>query len=62
MMGVTQQDEVPKFNQILYFLKEGTIHHPELFEASMKGFNIDTSDFVINTAEVARAREGNHGH
>jgi len=28
----------------------------------MKGFNIDTTDFVINTAEVSRAREGNHGH
>lgn len=48
--------------QVLYFLKEGTIHHPELFEAAIKGFNIDTSDFVINTAEISRAREGNHGH
>jgi hypothetical protein len=43
-------------------LKNGTVHHPELFEAALKGFNIDTSDFVINTSEVSRAREGNHGH
>ena len=46
----------------MYFLKEGVVHHPELMEAALKGFNIDTSDFTINTAEVSRAREGNHGH
>jgi hypothetical protein len=28
-------------------MKEGIVHHPELFEAACKGFNIDTSDFVI---------------
>jgi hypothetical protein len=43
-------------------LKEGVVHHPELFEAALKGFNIDTSNFVINTAEISRSREGNHGH
>lgn len=50
--GVTQQDE------LLYFMKEGVIHHPELFEAVVKGFNIDTSDFEINTAHNLRAMEG----
>jgi len=50
--GVNQQDIT------LHFLKEGTIHHPELFEAVCKGYNIDTSDFVINTANNFRSREG----
>jgi len=26
----------------------------------MKGYNIDTTDFVINTADNVRYREGNH--
>lgn len=53
---------VINFNlQVLKFLEEGKVYHPELFEAALKGFNIDTTDFVINTAEVSRAREGNLG-
>ncbi len=43
-------------------MPEGTVHHPELFEAAVKGFNVDTSDFVINTGHNLRAREGNHNH
>lgn len=50
--GVTQQDE------LLTFLKQGVVHHPELFEAAVKGYNIDTSDFVINTAHNLRHQEG----
>lgn len=50
--GCTQQDE------LLVFMKEGVVHHPELFEAALKGYNIDTSDFVINTAHNIRAMEG----
>lgn len=41
-------------------MKEGVVHHPELFEAAVKGFNIDTTDFVINTAHNIRYKEGNH--
>lgn len=41
-------------------MREGIVHHPELFEAVLKGYNIDTSDFVINTADNLRAREGNY--
>ena len=41
-------------------MKEGVVHHPELFEAALKGYNIDTSDFLINTANNMRSREGNH--
>jgi len=43
-------------------MKEGTIHHPELFEAIVKGYNIDTSNFVINTAHNLRVREGDHNN
>eukprot|EP01016_Furgasonia_blochmanni_P003035 TRINITY_DN1118_c0_g1_i8.p3 TRINITY_DN1118_c0_g1~~TRINITY_DN1118_c0_g1_i8.p3 ORF type:complete len:125 (-),score=29.42 TRINITY_DN1118_c0_g1_i8:196-570(-) len=55
-MSVTSQDI------IIYFMKQGVVHHPELFEAVVKGYNIDTSDFVINTAHNLRAMEGNHHH
>lgn len=47
-------------NQLLHFKKYGTVHEPELFEAALKGYNIDTSDFVINTADNLRYREPNH--
>jgi len=40
-------------------MKEGTVHQPEIFEMIMKGYNIDTSDFVINTAETMRFNEPN---
>ena len=43
-------------------MKEGTVHHPELFEAIVKGYNIDTSDFTINTAHNLRVREGDHNN
>ncbi len=53
-MGTNSQDIV------MWFMKEGTVHHPEIFEAVAKGYNIDTSDYVINTANNERARDGNH--
>ncbi|CAD8088217.1 unnamed protein product [Paramecium primaurelia] len=53
-LGTTVQDEV------IYFMKEGIVHHPELFEAATKGYVIDTSNFVINTAHNIRAFEGHH--
>jgi hypothetical protein len=53
-MGTTSQDIV------IQFMKEGIVHHPELFEAVCKGYHVDTSDFVINTANNLRAREGNY--
>lgn len=37
-------------NVNLFFTEKGTVHEPELFESVLKGFHIDTSDFVINTA------------
>lgn len=53
-MGTTSQDIV------INFMKEGIVHHPELFEAVLKGYNVDTSDFVINTADNIRSREGHY--
>ena len=50
---VTVQDE------IIYFMKEGIVHEPELFEWVVKGYNIDTSDFVINTQHNLRHLEPN---
>lgn len=55
-MGTVSQDIV------INFMKEGTVHHPELFEAIVKGYNIDTSDFTINTAHNLRVREGDHNN
>ena len=30
-------------------MKQGIVHHPELFEAVCKGYNIDTTDFTEQT-------------
>ena len=38
-------------------MKEGTVHNPEIFEMVMKGYNIDTSDFTINTEDNIRFHE-----
>ena len=44
-------------DEILYFMKEGTVHQPEVFEMVMKGYNIDTSDFEIDTEHNVRFNE-----
>lgn len=54
--GVTQQDID------IFFQKEGTVHNPELFEAAVKGYHIDTSDFVINTLLDERVGEPHHNY
>ena len=41
-------------------MKEGTVHQPEVFDMVVKGYNIDTSDFVINTEDNVRFNEPNH--
>lgn len=51
---VTVQDE------IIYFMKEGTVHQPEIFEMVLRGYNIDTSNFVINTENNLRYMEPHH--
>jgi len=43
-------------------MKEGTVHQPEVYEWVMKGYNIDTSDFVINTEDNVRAFEPNKNY
>lgn len=49
-------------NLNLYFSAKGTVHQPELFEATLKGFHIDTSDFQINTANNSAYREGHYNN
>jgi len=51
--AITVQDE------ILYLMKEGTVHQPEVLEMVLKGYNIDTSDFTINTDDSVRHLEPN---
>ena len=46
-------------DQIISFMKEGTVHQPEIFEMVLKGYNIDTSDFTINTEDNLRFNEQN---
>jgi hypothetical protein len=54
--SITVQDE------IIYFMKEGTVHNPEVFEMVLKGYNIDTSDFTINTDHSVRYLEPTHNY
>ncbi len=49
--AITHQDE------IIQFMKEGTVHQPEIMEMVLKGYNIDTSDYVINTDHSLRYME-----
>lgn len=41
-------------NEVVYLMKEGTVHEPEILEQVVKGYNIDTTDFVINTEDNMR--------
>jgi hypothetical protein len=41
-------------NEVVYLMKEGTVHEPEILEQVVKGYNIDTTDFVINTEDNIR--------
>jgi len=49
-------------DQIISFMKEGTVHQPEIFEMVMKGYNIDTTDFAINTEDNVRFAEPNKNY
>lgn len=49
-------------DEIIYFMKEGTVHQPEVLEMVLKGYNIDTSDFVINTDHSVRFAEPTHNY
>lgn len=46
-------------DQILMLCKEGTVHQPEILEAVLKGFEVDTTNFRINTLHVERWLEPN---
>jgi hypothetical protein len=49
-------------NEVIYFMKEGAVHEPELFEMVMKGYNIDTTDCEINTEDNVRWLEPNKNY
>jgi hypothetical protein len=49
----------PQHDDVVFFMKEGTVHEPELFEQVMRGYNIDTTDFQINTEDNIRYLEAN---
>lgn len=44
----------PLNNEVIYFMKEGTVHQPEVFEQVLKGYNIDDTDYEINTEDNIR--------
>ena len=46
----------------VFFMKQGIVHHPELFEAVVKGYHVDTRDFVINTLLDERVMEPHHNY
>mmetsp|Transcript_9259 Transcript_9259/g.17687 ORF Transcript_9259/g.17687 Transcript_9259/m.17687 type:complete len:266 (-) Transcript_9259:42-839(-) len=46
-------------NQVLMLIKEGTVHDPKILNAVLRGFKVDTSDFVINTLHTERWLEPN---
>ena len=49
-------------DEVIYFMKEGCVHEPELFEMVMKGYHIDTSDCEINTEDNTRWLEPNKNY
>lgn len=49
-------------NEVVYLMKEGLVHEPEILEQVLKGFNIDTSDFTINTEDNFRWLEPNKNY
>ena len=52
----------PVHDEIIYLMKEGTVHEPEILEQVVKGYNIDTSDFTINTEHNTRHMEPTHNY
>lgn len=46
-------------DQVLMLCKEGKVHNPDIFEAVMKGFEVDTTNFRVNTLHVERWLEPN---
>lgn len=48
---------VPHNNETIYFLKQGTVHAPEIFENIIRGYNIDDTDYEINTEDNVRFLE-----
>lgn len=52
----------PHNNEIIYFMKEGTVHQPEIFDQVLRGYNIEDSDYEINTEDNIRWMEGSKNY
>ena len=52
----------PQNNDVIYFMKEGIVHEPEIFESVLNGYNIDTTDYEINTEDNLRWLEPNSNY
>lgn len=46
-------------DQVLILCKDGQVHNPEILEAVLKGFEVDTTNFRINTLHTERWLEPN---
>jgi hypothetical protein len=49
----------PQHDDVVFFMKEGIVNEPEIFEQVLRVYNIDTSDFQINTEDNIRSLEAN---
>jgi hypothetical protein len=45
---------IPHNDEVIYFIKEGKVHSPEVFDMVVRGYNIDDSDYEINTEDNIR--------
>jgi hypothetical protein len=45
---------IPHNDEVIYFIKQGKVHSPEIFDMIVRGYNIDDSDYEINTEDNIR--------
>lgn len=50
----------PVNNENFFLMKDSKVHQPEIFEQVLKGYNIDDSDYEINTEDNTRWLEPNY--
>jgi hypothetical protein len=49
----------PHNNEVIYLMKEGIVHQPEILDSVVRGYNIDDTDYEINTEDNIRWMEPN---
>ncbi len=45
---------IPHNDEVIYFIKQGKVHSPEIFDMIVRGYNIDDSNYEINTEDNIR--------